>query len=304
MRKRKLAPIVLFVYSRLDHTKITVEALKQNFLAKESQLFVFSDGPKTPEKAGEVNKVRNYLRSIKGFKSVKIFENKKNKGLAKSIIGGVTKIVNQYGRVIVVEDDLLTSKYFLTFMNDALDFYENEKQVISISGYVYPAKDLPKTFFIRGADCWGWATWKRGWKMFETNGSKLLKQLQEKGLTKEFNFDDSYDYIQMLRDQIEGKNSSWAIRWYASAFLAGKLTLYPGKSFVRNIGVDGSGTHGGLVDVYYTELFESKLPFELIPIVEDTVVRKKFSRFFKKMHSKLFRLSIFVKNYFVHLFHF
>jgi hypothetical protein len=294
---KKLAPIALFVYSRLDHTKRTIEGLKSNELSNETDLFIFSDGPKSKKNISDVARVRRYLRSIKGFKSVKVFESKKNKGLAKSIIEGVTKIVNKCGKVIVVEDDILTSKYFLTYMNESLDYYENESKVISISGYTYPIKDLPETFFIKCAECWGWATWKRGWALFEKDGKKLFKELGEKNLINEFDFDSTYEYSQMLKDQISGKNNSWAIRWYASAFLKNKLTLYPGKSLVRNIGVDGSGTHGGIVNVYYTELNSIKIKIAQIPLVENTVARKKFSFFFKKIHSRLHRASIFVRNY-------
>jgi hypothetical protein len=296
MAKRKLAPIALFVYSRLEHTKATVKALSENTLAKETDLIVFSDGPKNSAKIQQVKAVREFVHSIKGFKSVKVIESKENNGLAKSIISGVSQIVNKYGRVIVVEDDLLTSPYFLEFMNDGLDFYEKDNRVVSISGYLYPSTDLPETFFIRDADCWGWATWKRGWSIFEEDGKKLLRELKEKGLTKEFNYEDTYDYIEMLEDQIAGKNNSWAIRWYASAFLKNKLTLYPGKSLVRNIGIDGSGTHGGLVDIYYTELTDRKINVKQIPVLEDKIARHKFAIFFKKMHSKIFRLTVLIRT--------
>jgi hypothetical protein len=131
-------------------------------------------------------------------------------------------------------------------MNDALGLYNDNQEVISIHAYLYPVKKiLPETFFLRGADCWGWATWKRGWELFEPDGKKLLAELENKKLTYDFDFSGSYPYTQMLRNQIEGKNSSWAIRWYAAAYLKSKLTLYPGKSLIDNIGSDGSGTHGG-----------------------------------------------------------
>ena len=240
-----LSPIAIFVYNRPDHTKRTIEALKKNELAAISDLFVFSDGPKDNNLSrSQVAEVRQYLKTISGFKSVKIIERLENQGLAKSIIAGVTEIVNNFGRVIVLEDDMITSQYFLQYMNEALDFYNNDDRVISIHAYIYPIKEkLPETFFLRGADCWGWATWKRGWDLFESDGQKLLDELKSKKLIKEFNFSGSYPYVQMLQDQIAGRNNSWAIRWYASAFLKNKLTLYPGKSLINNIGFDGSGTH-------------------------------------------------------------
>jgi len=240
-----LSPIAIFVYNRPDHTKRTIEALKKNELAAISDLFVFSDGPKDNNLSrSQVAEVRQYLKTISGFKSVKIIERLENQGLAKSIIAGVTEIVNIFGRVIVLEDDMITSQYFLQYMNEALDFYNNDDRVISIHAYIYPIKEkLPETFFLRGADCWGWATWKRGWDLFESDGQKLLDELKSEKLIKEFNFSGSYPYVQMLQGQIAGRNNSWAIRWYASAFLKNKLTLYPGKSLINNIGFDGSGTH-------------------------------------------------------------
>ncbi|VVB74524.1 Uncharacterised protein [uncultured archaeon] len=291
------APIALFVYSRLGHAQRTINALKRNLLASDTELFIFSDGPKTKEKIPEVNAVRKYLRSVKGFKSVKIFESRKNKGLAASITYGVTKIVNKYGRVIVVEDDIFTSPYFLTFMNNALNYYENDSRVISISGYTYPIKDLPETFFLKNAECWGWGTWKRGWDLFESDGKKLLLALEKRNLASEFDFNNSYDYTQMLKDQIAKKNNSWAIRWYASAFLKDKLTLYPRVSLAQNIGVDGTGTHGGLVNVYSVNLSKRNISVGKIPVIESREARKKFELFFRKIRSRYYRVFVFAKNY-------
>ena len=185
------APIALIVYNRLTNTKETVNALSKNMLAKESDLTIFSDGPKADKDIEKVNEVRNYLKTITGFKSITIIESAVNKGLAASIISGVTEIVNKYTRIIVLEDDLVTSPYFLTYMNDALEMYENEEKVASIHGFIYPVKkELPETFFIKGADCWGWATWKRAWDLFESDGLKLLNELKNRKLTKEFNFNN------------------------------------------------------------------------------------------------------------------
>ncbi|MFA5930738.1 MAG: glycosyltransferase family 2 protein [archaeon] len=287
----KLAPIALFVYARLDHTKRTICALKQNNLAKESDLFIFSDGPKDLAMANEVKKVREYLRSINGFKSVTIFESATNKGLASSIITGVTKIVNRYGKVIVLEDDLVTSPYFISFINDALDLYKNNLQVTSISGYAYPINDLPEIFFLRGADCWGWATWKRGWDLFEPDGKKLLSQIEKKSLSLEFDYNNSYPFTQMLRDQIDGKNNSWAIRWVASNFLKNKLILYPGRSLVRNIGNDSSGVHNKQKTTWLdSKLIEKPLILNKIEITESPKIRKKFETFFKFRKSLIGRI--------------
>jgi hypothetical protein len=283
-----LAPIVLFVYNRPLHTQQTVEALKQNLLSKESDLFIFSDGPKTDSQTDKVMSVRRYIQQIDGFKSITIFERDTNFGLALSIIDGVTSVVNQYGRVIVLEDDLVTSPYFLNYMNDALDLYANDNAVISVHGYIYPvASQLPETFFIRGADCWGWGTWKRGWDLFEEDGQKLLLELKKRKLSKAFDFNGKAKYCQMLQDQIAGKNDSWAVRWYASAFLKNKLTLYPGKSLVHNIGIDGSGTHigthSGKTQSFDTELLDYQLTFDKLSICESKEARKAIEKFYNKL---------------------
>lgn len=238
-----LAPIALFTYNRLSHTRSTVESLLANELASNTDIIIYSDGPKA-DSTSSVEEVRSYLKTIHGFKSIKIVESPINKGLAKSIIEGVTETLKTYPTIIVIEDDMVTSKFFLKYMNDALSKYQSEDKVVSIHGYNYPVEiSGTDTFFLRGADCWGWATWRRGWEIFNPNGVELLNKIKVQKLEREFDFNNSFPYMKMLEGQIEGKNNSWAIRWYASAFLENKLTLYPSKSLVLNIGNDGSGTH-------------------------------------------------------------
>ena len=288
--QNKLSPIALFVYNRPEHTKKTVEALQKNNLAKESELFVFSDGNKDEMSKEKIREVRNYIKNISGFKNVNIIERKENLGLARSIIFGVTEVVNKYGKIIVLEDDLVTSPYFLEYMNEALDLYEKEEKVISIHGYIYPVKKtLPETFFLKGADCWGWATWKRGWDLFEPDGKKLLTELEKRNLTKEFDFDGTYNYSGMLKKQIAGLTNSWAIRWYASAFLQNKLTLYPGKSLIQNIGQDASGTHKGDSNIHQTFISDRKINVGKIEIVENGEAKKIISQYFKSIKPNLFK---------------
>jgi glycosyl transferase family 2 len=281
----KWAPVVLFVYNRALHTRKTLEALSENELAADSELYIYSDGPQpdaTGEQLNNIKEVRRVIHEKKWCRSVTIIESEKNKGLANSIINGVTEIVNQYGKVIVLEDDLVTSKWFLTYMNDALNKYENEDAITCISGYIYPVKNkLPETFFIKGADCWGWAVWKRAWKIFEPDGKKLLDELENKRLTSSFDFDNSYGYTRMLRDQIQGKNNSWAIRWYASAFLKNKYCLYPGRSLVRNIGADGSGTHG-TTNRWNVNLYSGKIEVKSIRVEESAFAKERIKDFFRR----------------------
>lgn len=276
------APIALFTYDRPEHTKLTVEALLENKLAADSELFIFSDEPKNEKSNEGVGRVRDYIHTIKGFKNVEITERESNYGLAKSITDGVTSVCNIYGRVIVLEDDLVTSRYFLRYMNEALEAYQNEEAVISIHGYMFPVKgSFPETYFLKGVDCWGWATWKRGWDLFEHDGNKLLSELRQRGLGREFDFNGSHDYIKMLEGKCAGKNDSWAVLWYASAFLKEKLTLWPGKSLIQNIGNDSSGTNVGNTNIYHVVLADEPITVNSIPIEENVYAKKQIEHFFR-----------------------
>jgi hypothetical protein len=284
------APVVLFVYNRLEHTKQTIDALLRNDLASKSELYIFSDAPKDEKTVDSVNKVRNYVQTISGFEKICIVNREVNYGLAKSIIEGVTEICMEHDRVIVLEDDLVTSPYFLQYMNRALEIYENEGSVVSIHGYLFPVKNhFPETFFIKGAHCWGWATWKRGWEIFEQDGRKLLNELRQRGLEKEFDYNGSAEYIEMLKGQIAGKNDSWAVRWYASAFLANKLTLYPCISLVKNIGLDSTGVHSSTTNNYDTEIATRPIAVGNIPIIHNISAYKEIETFFRGLKQPLLK---------------
>jgi len=292
--KNDLAPIVLFVYNRPWHTEQTLNALMQNELAAESILYIFADGPKTQateELLNNIAEVRRIIRSKQWCKEVHIIERSNNYGLGNNIIAGVTEIVNKYGKVIVLEDDLLTSPYFLKYMNDGLNKYSSANNIISVHAYIYPIKKkLPETFFIRGADCLGWATWKEKWELFESDGRKLLSELEGKGLSSEFDFNNAYSYTQMLKDQIAEKNSSWAVRWYASAFINNMLTLYPGRSLIYHNGNDGSGTNFGVSSVLDVKLSETPVEVLNIPLVEGKSERKKIEYYLKHHNASFLRI--------------
>lgn len=284
------APIVLFVYNRPEHTRRTVEALKKNELAAESDLIVFSDAPKVESDAANVDEVREYVRKVGGFKSVTVVERNQNLGLAQSIIDGVTVTLANYGRIVVLEDDMVTSRYFLRYMNEALERFANDERIISIHGYVYPIEQqLPEAFFLPGADCWGWATWSRGWEYFDADGQRLLDELTQRRLIRAFDYNGTYPYFKMLKGQIKGDNDSWAIRWYAAAFLADKLTLYPGRSLVHNIGNDNSGTHSGKSPEMDVELSQTPINLDNIKIEPSLKCRRAFEDFFQQTQLGLLR---------------
>ncbi|MHB1530104.1 MAG: glycosyltransferase family protein [Acidiferrobacteraceae bacterium] len=282
------APVALFVYNRPWHTRQTVEALLANPEAKDTDLYVFSDAAKTERARNAVSAVRAYVRGVSGFRSVRIIDQKVNLGLAGSIISGTTEVCDQRGRVIVLEDDIVTSPHFLKYMNAALNLYESNERVISISGYTYPIQHtLPETFFLRGADCWGWATWKRAWDLFEPNGDVLLRELERQKLTHQFDSYRTYPFTRMLRNQVTGKNGSWAIRWHATAFVRDTCTLYPRKTLVHNIGMDGTGEHCAPTDKFYGDLSEGPIDVRATPVEELPWVREQIMQFHREARTSL-----------------
>jgi len=286
--KLNLTPIALFVYNRPLHTQQTVEALMKNTLAAESELLVFCDGPRDESQRDNVRQVRKYIRTIDGFRKVTVVEQPENFGLAASIIAGVTQVVNEYGRVIVLEDDIITSPYFLTYMNQALEIYADELKVMSVTGYMFPVRvRLPETFFIYGGtSTWGWGTWKRAWAKFNPSASDLLEQIMNhREFIPRFNFGGTYNYLKMLSDNAAGKNSSWGVRWYASVFLGGSYGLWPGRSLAENIGLDSSGTHCGTSDAFRMSQLADYIAINRIPIEECQEARKAISDFYRRLQS-------------------
>ena len=234
------APIILFVYNRPANTQRTLDELAKNEEAKFSTLYIYCDGPKENSDAlqlSKINAVRKICASENRFKEVKIIDRKKNLGLATSIISGVTDVINRHGDIIVLEDDIRTSRYFLKFMNDALQVYKNDEKVISVGGcnYFVLGKNKPATFFIPIPDCLGWVIWLDRWKLFETDSKKLLNSIIENKLQEKFNLYGFYNFSGMLKDQSEGKVSSWAIRWQAVAYLNNKITIYPNPSVTQHL---------------------------------------------------------------------
>lgn len=275
-------PVLLFGYQRPIHLARSWKALAENQEAKNTKLHVFLDGPKGNEDASAVLETREEAKRITGFKYIDYYFADKNKGLSRSILDGVNLISKKASSWIVLEDDLVVGKHFLNYMHEAIAVYKNHPAVASIHGYVYPTNHaLPPTFFLKGADCWGWATWRSAWAHFEPDGKNLLKEIQERKLEKEFDLGGVAPFTEMLKNQIAGKNDSWAIRWHASAFLAGLYTLYPGRSLVRNIGLDNSGTHCGETNQFNPTLSPGPIQVSPIPVEESQIGRAAFHDFFK-----------------------
>jgi len=281
------APILLLTYNRPQHTKNAIMSLLSNRLAAESDLFIYSDAPHTDADTPLVDETRRLIRNIKGFNSITIVERDKNWGLARNVIDGVTTLLDRYGEIIVVEDDLVVSPHFLQFMNDALEVYRNEPKVGHIQAHNFTNDNtLPDTFLIKWTGSWGWATWKRAWKHFNPDGTALLEELEKRRLTYRFDFNGKYGFTRMLRRQIEGKNNSWAIRWNASLFINDILSVNAGKSLVQNNGFDGSGTNCGGGNLYNTDMYQQPLAVEKItPIEENETARMAFVKYYGRTNS-------------------
>ncbi len=279
-----LSPVIIFVYKRVEHLRTTIRSLSKNYLSKKTDIIIFSDGPRLSNEKKHINNVRKFCKNIKSFRSVKIIERKKNIGLSRNIIKGVSKVLKEKKKAIILEDDMYCDKYFLYYMNFFLNKYKNNKKIVSIHGYNYPIKKLkkiPNFFFLKGADCWGWATWSNKWKIYNDNGKFLAKKIQQKNMIKEFNFNNTFDYYKMLLNCVYNKNDSWAIKWYASAFLKNKLTLYPKYSLINNIGMDGSGRHSLKTSAFYNRLRNKKIYFNNALIEKENLdAKSEISNFF------------------------
>lgn len=243
-----IAPICLFTYNRLSETRRTIEALQKNYLSPDSDLIIFSDGPKNENSHAKVMEVRRYLRTINGFKSVTIHESQQNKGLANSIIDGITQVINQYGYAIVLEDDIVTTPNFLSYINQSLNFYQDNEQIISVCGYGLkikkPTEYVSDVYLYRRSSSWGWATWKDRWNEIDWEVKDWNDFKKNKKEIKEFKSIGS-DMFKMLKSVTEGNAQSWAIRFCYSQFKQKKYSIMPFKSLVENIGFgeDGTNTH-------------------------------------------------------------
>jgi len=282
-----IAPIVLFVYSRPEHTRRVIEALAANKGADKSKLFIFSDGPKNDTTARNVEKVREYIRSINSmnmFSQVIIHESETNKGLANSIIDGVSLVLKEYDRIIVLEDDIITAPDFIEYMNDALSYFKDNYLIWSISGYS-PPLNLPKGYnhdiYLSYRACsWGWGTWKDRWEKVDWK-VRDYEQFKKHHLARMAFNRGGADLSKMLDYQMQGKIDSWAIRWCYSQYKHGMLTVYPVISRVKNIGLDGSGTHGVISTEWGDKIYCQKKPCKFENIELNSKIIKEFRKVYK-----------------------
>lgn len=279
----KLAPVVLFVFNRPDHTRLTVDCLSKNELAVETDLIVYSDGPRNEDDILNIQQVRKIIQNIDGFKSINIVERPKNLGLSNNIYEGVTEVFKTYDKVIVLEDDLLTSPKFLEFMNNALDMYQGEPKVFGVTGYSFTdVSQIKSAYFLPFTSSWGWGTWKSKWQSFERNDEKLRLILAREDIRKKFDLDGAYDFSGMINQQLWKRINSWAIYWYAFVFEHDGLFLFPPQSYIKNIGFDGTGTHCSK-EVDDTQILQK--PSELPNIIE--IDKYAFSLVKKNLVQKL-----------------
>lgn len=289
-----IAPVILFVYNRPDHTIRTLSALEQNKLADQTTLYIYSDAAKNEKSVQAVTEVRKIINKSWNFKEVIIVERTENWGLAANVIDGVTKVVNAHGKIIVLEDDLETAVFALDYFNQALERYKDQDQVMEISGYGYPLKDLnklPETFFFRVANSWGWATWDRAWQHFNPNIDELVSDFTAEQIYQ-FSIEGKENFWKQVQEFKAGKINSWAIRWYASIFKKNGLVLYPRNSMTQNIGNDGSGTHTAAEATYQVTLAESPVRYFPTEISENKQAYEAIKYFYAHRKGSLFNRGL------------
>lgn len=299
---RSLAPIIFFAYNRPPHTRQALESLQRNKYADESSLWIYVDGPKrgaTAETLAAIAEVKKIVREKKWCKEVTIIEAETNKGLVRSTTEGITKMVNEFGKVIALEDDNLVSPGFLTYMNDALDLYENNPRVMHISAFARPelasADVKESTYFFYHTTTWGWGTWKRAWDKFTPDAMAVMHAVKKKGNIRKLNMDNTFEFFWGLRAVARSNMNSWNTIWHSVVFLNDGLALYPKRSLVSNIGHDGSGTNCAPDDRFQIndEILAMDVSVTEIPLVEHEAVRKQYIA----LHSFAYRLKFAIKHY-------
>lgn len=280
-----LAPIVLFAYRRPVHFRRCLDSLQKNLLANQSKLFVFVDAPQKNASAEDVAanaEVKKIIPEKQWCREVELIAHKEHQGLTKNVTQGIEQVLKEFDRVIVLEDDLVLSPGFLTYMNEALERYANEEKVMHINGYMNPLHlNLPDTFFFNVASSWGWSTWRRAWQCLNTDLYGIIEELQSRNLVSHFDLNNSGVFYPQLEANLQGKLQNWAIYWYASVYLKGGYCLTPGKSLVQNTGFDGTGEHCNQTKMFLIPELAKKIEVKSIPLVENQLVRKSMQRYYR-----------------------
>jgi hypothetical protein len=282
-----LTPIILFAYNRPEHCRRTLTALQGNRLADKSILHVYCDGPKEGAGKEDMAKIEAVSRVVKHknwCKEVVVVQRPVNMGLVESIVPGVTEVLQEHGRAIVLEDDVITSPGFLSFMNEALEMYEDYPEVMHISGYMFPVRvRLPSTFFYNTASCWGWATWKRAWEHLIMDTETLIRRIEERNAWELFDIGGHAGFSQQLKANDQKRINTWAVRWYASMFLRNGLALHPYPSLAQNIGHDASGDNCSFSTAFNVPEMADSIKLETIELKESTLARKAMTDFYRRM---------------------
>ena len=282
--------VAIFAFNRPQHLSNCLNSIAKNPNIESFSFVIFVDGPRNEKEKEKVERTIEVAKSYDNILKLEIVTNEKNLGLSRSLIGGINKILEETDKIIVIEDDLIVSKNFLDYMRKGLEKYELDQNVASIHGFTYDfLEETDASYFLRGADCWGWGTWKNRWDSVEWSSEKLAKELKEKKLESSFDLDGAYPYMKLLERQISGAVDSWAIRWHASMFIKNKLTLFPSRSLVENSGFDGSGTHTNQTNnVRKYEIDDIKIRKYPEEVAESFLIRRKFKKFLRrKFHTHM-----------------
>lgn len=292
-----LAPIVLFVYNRPKHTEQTLKALMKNDLSKESTLYIYADGAKEDASEADLNniaEVRALIKSQQWCGEVHIIESDRNKGLADSIVKGVSDTVDKYGKVIVIEDDIETSVGFLRYMNEALTLHESNPKIMSIAGFMFPInpEGLPQTFCFDAGTCWGWATWKRAWQYFDVDVQRVYERLEKEYVDwRKFNALQGTSYQEQLMYNVRGTLKTWAVKWQAAIYLNKGTALHPRQSLVKNLGFDGTGMNCDDNEIYRNMQIADYIEVQPLKNMYSKEAIKRLKQYFQTPEDKLYWLK-------------
>jgi hypothetical protein len=244
------APVALFVYRRSRKLKAVLDSLERCKEFATTPVFIFSDGPADLAAEADVQAVRALLAARKRD-NVRVIEHPLNKGCDRSIIDGVTQLCAEYGRLIVLEDDLILSPAILAWFNTALNAYAEDERIMQVSGHMFDVPALANRttgLVLPITTSWGWATWQRSWRQFDPAANGWRRLLSDVGLRKAFDLGNRYPWFKLLKSEMEsatpGKTPVWDVRWYWTVFKLGGVSVYPPRSMVANIGADSLATHG------------------------------------------------------------